>query len=140
MSQTNAKPTPKETPETAHYWAGIAQSELRLQRCQACSRAYFYPRPSCPHCFSSDVVWEVASGRGRLHTYLLNFRAAPGFEGDVPYAIAIVELEEGPRMMSNIVGVDNTPQNLVLDMALEVEFQQRGEGTVPVFRPAGSAP
>ena len=79
-----------------------------------------------------------ASGRGRLHTYLISHRPAPGFEADVPYAIAIVELDEGPRMMSNIVGIPNTPEHLVLDMELRVEFEPRGDDMqVPVFRPAG---
>jgi hypothetical protein len=88
----------------------------------------------------------VASGRAKLHTYLINHRPAPGFEDDAPYAIAVVELEEGPRMMTNIVGVSNTPENLELDMPLEVRFeprgdrrdQERGGQMVPVFTPAGN--
>ncbi len=79
------------------------------------------------------------SGRGRLHTYLINHRPAPGFEEDAPYAIAVVELEEGPRMMSNIVGIENTPENLVLDMPLEVSFEKRGSVMLPLFTPANSA-
>jgi uncharacterized OB-fold protein len=81
------------------------------------------------------VKWETLSGRGKLHTYLINHRAAPGFEP--PYAIAVVELDEGPRMMSNIVGVEQTPEALVLDMDLEVTFEQRGEVMLPLFKPAG---
>ena len=99
------------------------------------ARPYFYPRPSCPHCSSTDVSWERASGRARLHTYLISHRPAPGFADETPYAIAVVELEEGPRMMTNIVGVDNTPEALVLDMDLEVDFEPRGDQYVPVFRP-----
>lgn len=133
---TKAAPTP--TPETAPYWEGTAGGELRIPRCRACGRAYFYPRPGCPHCGSTDVAWFTASGRARLHTYLISHRPAPGFADQVPYAIAVVELDEGPRMMANIVGVDNTPENLQLDMALEVAFEARGEHQVPVFRPAGS--
>jgi hypothetical protein len=129
------KPAPKPTPETEHYWAGTKLGELRIQRCNACAQAYFYPRPSCPHCSSSDVSWVRASGQARLHTYLISHRPAPGFADDVPDAIAVVELEEGPRMMTNIVGVANTPEDLVLDMALEVDFELRGEQSVPVFRP-----
>jgi uncharacterized OB-fold protein len=71
-----------------------------------------------------------------LHTYVISHRASPGFEGDVPYAIAVVQLEEGPRMMTNIVGIENTPENLVLDMDLVAEFEPRGEQSVVVFRPA----
>ena len=129
------KAAPKPTPETAHYWEGTKIGELRLQRCNGCGHAYFYPRASCPKCSSTNVAWFVASGRARLHTYLISHYAAPGFKDDAPYAIAVVELEEGPRMMSNIVGIENTPDNLVLDMDLEVDFEARGEVTVPVFRP-----
>ena len=82
------------------------------------------------------MEWLAVSGRARLHSYVISHRPAPGFEGDAPYAIAVVELEEGPRLMTNIVGVENTPENLVLDMALEVVFQERGDQCVPVFRPA----
>ncbi len=135
---SRAKPAPRPTPETAPYWEGTAQGELRIQRCRACDRAYFYPRSSCPHCASTDVSWITATGRGRLHTYLISHRAAPGFGDQVPYAIAVVELEEGPRMMTNIVGVDNTPEALELDMALEVAFELRGDHYVPVFRPASA--
>jgi len=133
-----AKFAPSPTPETAHYWEGTALGELRIQRCRPCRHAFFYPRTSCPRCGSTDVAWERASGRGRLHTYVISHRAAPGFEDEAPYAIAVVELDEGPRMMSNVVGIDNTPENLVLDMALEVEFQRREDVSVPVFRPVAS--
>lgn len=85
---------------------------------------------------STDVEWQPVSGRGTLHTYVINHRPAPGFEEDAPYAIAVVQLDEGPRMMSNIVGVENTPENLELDMALRVTFQERGAMRVPVFEPA----
>jgi uncharacterized OB-fold protein len=133
------KPVPTPTPETEHYWAGTKLGELRIQRCEACSQYYFYPRPSCPNCGSLDVVWVVASGRATLHTYLISHRAAPGFEDNVPYAIAVVQLAEGPRMMTNIVDIENTPENLVLDMELEVVFEDRGAQSVPVFRPLGGA-
>jgi uncharacterized OB-fold protein len=133
------KPTPKPTPETRPYWDGARAGELRVQRCRACSEHYFYPRPFCPRCGSADVAWVPVSGRARLHSYVISYRAAPGFEAETPYAIAVVQLEEGPRLMTNIVGVENTPENLVLDMALEVVFQERGDQCVPVFRPAGAA-
>ena len=132
------KPAPKPTPETQPYWDGARAGELRVQRCRACAEHYFYPRPFCPRCGSADVEWVAVSGRARLHSYVINHRPAPGFEDDGPYAIAVVALEEGPRLMTNIVGIENTPENLVLDMALEVAFQERGDLCVPVFRPAGS--
>lgn len=75
----------------------------------------------------------MTSGRGVLHTYVVNHRPAPGFEG--PYAIAVVQLDEGPRMMSNVVGIENTPDNLELDMPLQVTFEARGDMMLPVFEP-----
>lgn len=131
-----SKPVPQASPETEPFWAGCAAGELRLQRCRPCDAFYFPPRPFCPRCLSSDVEWQGVSGRGALHSYVINHRPAPGFEADAPYAIAIVALEEGPRMMSNIVGVENTPENLVLDMALRVTFEARGDTMVPLFEPA----
>jgi uncharacterized OB-fold protein len=131
-----SKPLPQPTPETKPYWEGAAAGELRIQRCRSCRHHYFYPRRGCPHCGSTDVEWTAASGRARLHTYVINHRPAPGFEDDAPYAIAVVELEEGPRMMSNIVGIENSPESLVLDMPLEVAFESREDMSIPVFRPA----
>jgi len=134
-----SKPVPQPTPETLPYWEGAALGELRIQRCRSCGRHYFYPRRGCPDCGSTDVEWTTVSGRARLHTYLINHRPAPGFEEDAPYAIAVVELEEGPRMMTNIVGIENTPESLVLDMTLEVTFEARGDSSIPVFRPASDS-
>ena len=130
------KAAPEPTPETAPYWEAANRGELQIQQCNACGMHYFYPRTACPRCGSTDVTWVTVSGRGRLHTYVINHRPAPGFEDEAPYAIAVVELEEGPRMMANIVGVPNTPDELELDMPLEVRFESRGEQMVPVFAPA----
>lgn len=135
---TPARAVPVPTPDSRPYWDGLAAGELRLPRCRPCDRPFFYPRSGCPACGSTDIEWMTASGRGRLHTYLISHLPAPGF-GPEPYAIAVVELEEGPRMMSNVVGVPNTPEALVLDMELEVVFEQQGTVTVPRFRPVGVA-
>ncbi len=131
------KPAPKPTPETQPFWDGTAAGELRIQRCRACERHYFYPRPNCPRCGGDQVEWVRASGRATLYSYVINHRPAPGFADEAPYAIAVVELEEGVRMMTNIVGVENVPDKLPLDMELRVVFEQRGDVHVPLFEPAG---
>ena len=136
VRDTAQKAAPTPTPDTEPYWEGTRRGELRLQRCASCSNVFFYPRSACPRCGSSEVAWFTATGHGRLHTYVISHRAAPGFEDEVPYAIAVVELEEGPRLLTNIVGVSNTPEALELDMDLEVDFEPRGDQAVPVFRPA----
>ncbi|MEX0427825.1 Zn-ribbon domain-containing OB-fold protein [Nocardioides sp. DS6] len=129
-----AKAVPVPTPDTQPFWDGARAGVLRLQRCLACTRPYFYPRPACPHCGSGAVEWFTASGRARLASYVISERAAPGFTA--PYVIAIVELAEGPRMMTNIVDVEPTPERLPLDLPLQVRFEDRGEVCVPVFAPA----
>ena len=130
------RPLPTPTPETQAFWDGAREGELRLQRCDDCSHVYFPARPFCPACSSKAVNWFKASGRGRLFSYVINHRAPPGFEA--PYAIAVVELEEGPRMMTNIVDCEQTPEALVLDMPLEVAFEKATDDiTMPLFRPAG---
>lgn len=137
------KPLPQPTPETREFWDGMAKGEFTLQRCNnpACERKpYFPPRPFCPACGSRDVSSFAASGRGTLHSYVINYRAAPGFEEDAPYAIAVVELEEGPRLMTNIVGVEQTPEALPADLPLVLAPDAvSDEITLPKFRPAGGA-
>ena len=134
-----AKAAPVPTPETQPYWDGGAAGELRIQRCLDCGKPYFYPRPVCPSCGSGRVEWFTASGQATLYSYVINHRPAAGFEDDVPYAIAVVELAEGPRMMTSIRGVPATPEALVLDMPLRVAFEQRGDVWLPVFTPGQGA-
>jgi uncharacterized OB-fold protein len=126
---------PEPTPETRDFWDGTAAGQLRLQRCDACAHVYFPPRPFCPACASRRVSSFAATGHGTLYSYLIHHRPVPGFTP--PYAIAVVQLAEGPRLMSNIVDCPQTPEALVLDMPLEVAFQKLDERiTLPVFRPA----
>ena len=128
-------PTP--TPETQHFWDGARDGKLLLQRCDDCSNTYFPPRPFCPKCVSRKVSVFEASGKGFLLSYVINARPQP--ISDTPYAIAVVELEEGPRMMTNIVECEQTPEALPLDMKLEVTFEkQNDEITLPLFKPAGA--
>ena len=134
-AQKFVRALPKPTPETEHFWEGTRAHELRLQRCDECDHVYFPPRPFCPKCSSRKVSVFRASGRGTLASYVINERPHPSFEG--PYAIALVDLEEGPRMMSNIVGCPQTPETLELDMPLAVTFEvQNDEITLPMFEPA----
>ena len=131
------KMIPDPTPETEFFWRKTKDHELWIQRCIDCSEAFFYPRLHCPKCNTDKVEWFQASGRGTLYSYMINYRPAPGFEAEAPYAIAVIELEEGPRMMGNIVGIENTPENLVLDMPLRVTFTDATEDiAIPNWEPA----
>ena len=127
---------PEPTPETRHFWDGCKEGELRLQRCSDCDGgSYFPPRPFCPGCSSRNVGIVAASGKATLHSYVIHHRKVPGFTP--PYAIAVVELAEGPRMMTNIIDCPQTPEALVLDMNLEVSYlKMDDEISLPLFRPA----
>lgn len=129
------KPVPRPTPETERFWAGTAVGELWIQRCTACTKPYFYPRDYCPRCSSDAVEWFRCSGRASLHSYVIEHRPGPGYADDVPYVVAVVELDEGPRLMTNIVGVEPDPEKLPLDLPLEVTFEARGELNIPMFAP-----
>jgi uncharacterized OB-fold protein len=138
MANKSKLQVPVPTPETAHFWEGTKKDELRLQRCQSCDATYFPPRPFCPACASKEVEVFAASGKATLYSYVINHLPHPAFDG--PYAIAVVELKEGPRMMTNIVDVEQTPEALLLDMPLEVTFEPLTEEiSLPYFRPVGGA-
>jgi uncharacterized OB-fold protein len=127
---------PQPTPETRHFWEGCKAGELRLQKCTSCDGgAYFPPRPFCPKCGSRDVEVFKASGKGVLYSYVINQRPRPDM-GKEAHSIAVVQLDEGVRMMTNIVGCPQTPEALVLDMPVEVEFLDLGETALPLFHPA----
>jgi uncharacterized OB-fold protein len=130
---------PQPTPETQHFWDGCREGKLLLQRCRESGKAYFPPRPFSPFTGSRDVEVFEASGRAKLFSYVINHRPARGFEDIAPYAIAVVELEEGVRMMTNIVDCAQTPETLELDMPLEVVFEKVSDDiSLPKFRPAKS--
>lgn len=131
------KPVPMVTPESERYWQGCKQHELWLRYCNRCAKAYFYPRDICPACGSRDVAWRQASGRGTVHTYAIVQRApTPAFAEDVPFVTAIVELAEGPRMMSSLVGVEPDPGKVRVGMPVEVTFEDiTDEISLPRFRP-----
>jgi uncharacterized protein len=136
MSQSQGqRPLPDPTPETRHFWEGTRAGELRLQRCDDCRHIYFPPRPFCPKCASRKVSIFNASGRATLYSYVIHHRPAPGFTP--PYAIAVVELAEGPRMMTNIIDCPQTPEALQLDMPLTAAFERQSDDiTLPLFKPA----
>jgi hypothetical protein len=132
------RPLPVITPETAHFWEGTREGKLRLQRCSDCEHVYFPPRPFCPRCAGSDIATVDASGRATLLSYVISHLPAPGFTP--PYVIAVVTLEEGPQMLTNIVGCEPSPQALDLDMALDVQFAPvTDEITLVLFAPAQRA-
>ena len=132
------KPIPVPQGESDVYWQTAKEHELWLRKCNACDTAYFYPRDISPCCFSKDTDWVKASGKASLFTYGIGQRAPhPGFVDDVPFVTAIVELEEGPKMATNIVIENPSFDNLQIGMDLEVVFEDITEElALPKFKPA----
>jgi uncharacterized OB-fold protein len=118
------------------FWDAACDHRLLIGRCRDCGRSHHYPRPFCPTCWSGDVALEDASGRAVLYTYSTVYvNDLPPFRDKLPYVAAAVDLEEGPRLLTNVVGSE--PDELTIGMALEVSFEQlTDEITVPVFRAA----
>lgn len=135
------KPIPYPTQETSFYWEKCSERELWVRSCNSCKTSYFYPRDICPGCFSRDTVWIKCSGRANLHAFGVVARAPHrAWVEEVPFIVAMVDLEEGCRMPTNIVGVSIDPNNLKGDleigMPLELSWDERTDGyIVPVFRP-----
>lgn len=130
-------PLPTATPETRPFWDAARRHELQLQRCRACATFVFYPRAACPRCLGGDLEWQRVSGRGTLHTFTVVHRGQKGFPLGSPYVLAVVELAEGPRLMTNLVGVEPDPARIHIGMPVEVAFEDvTPEVALPRFRPA----
>lgn len=126
-------PVPIANPDSQAYWDGARQDRLLIRKCMSCGEVHFLPRHMCPACWSTDLNWVEASGRGTIHSYTVIHRAPlPEFADKVPYVIALIDLEEGPRMMTNILGEDALDARI--GDAVEVCFEVRGDGAkVPQF-------
>ncbi|MBI2877417.1 MAG: Zn-ribbon domain-containing OB-fold protein [Candidatus Tectomicrobia bacterium] len=133
---TYMKPLPRPTMESEPFWRGTRNHELRIQRCRVCGKHIFYPRSLCPECSTTDLEWVQVSGKGTVYSYTIIRRAAfPSFAADVPYVFAIVELEEGPRMATNLVGCP--PERARIGLPVEATFEDVApEVTLVKFRPS----
>ncbi len=130
------KPLPRVDEESRGYWEALVRHELYFQRCRDCGTKRFPPRAVCPSCLSSATEWVRASGRGRVYSFTTTYQnQAPGFRESRPYVLAVVELEEGPRMMTNVVGCG--PDDVRVGMAVEVEYEDvTPDVTLAKFKPA----
>jgi uncharacterized protein len=132
------KPAPHVDEENRWFFEACGRGELYVQRCGACGTLRFHPRGLCPACLSSDVRYVRCTGRGRVHTFTVTHQnQAPGFREDLPYVMAYVELDEGPRVLTNVVGI--APDEIRIGMAVVVEFEELGDGlALPKFRKAAA--
>lgn len=132
---TPGRPLPAPDALTAPYWDAACAHRFVLPRCEECGRFHFYPRSLCPYCHSPRLAWTQAGGRGTVYSFSVIHRApSPAFAADVPYIVATVVLEEGPHLMTNIVGC--APDNVRIGMPVAVEFLDLGDEALPVFKPA----
>jgi hypothetical protein len=132
---TTRKPLPRLDEESRGWWEALARHELYFQRCRACGTRRLPPRALCPHCLSEQTEWVQASGRGTVYSFTVTHQnQAPGFREEVPYVLAVVRLDEGPQLMTNVVGCP--PDAVRIGMPVEVVFDDvTAEVTLPRFRP-----
>ncbi len=129
-------PNPLERETSLPFWEGAKRHQLMLPRCRRCDRPFFYPREVCPLCLSSAIDWIQASGRGRLHSFtVIQQPANAAFAPDVPYLYAMIQLDEGPRLITNLV--DCAPADARVDMPVTAAFDDvTPDVTLVKFRPA----
>ncbi|MCZ2108708.1 MAG: Zn-ribbon domain-containing OB-fold protein [Dehalococcoidia bacterium] len=129
----NPVPVPVPTPVTQPFWDATKDHRLLLQKCGN-GHVFYYARTHCPECLTNEVNWVEASGRGKLYSYTVARRPqSPEFAEDLPYIIAAITLEEGPRMTSLLVEAD--PDNVVIDGPVEVAWDDLDGLSMPYFRP-----
>lgn len=129
---TSTKPVPFPRGEEAIWFDAAADGHLVYQRCADCGVVPSYPRSICPSCWSSDLRQETSSGRGVVHSFTVQYRAgAPGFEAEVPYTVVLVDLDEGPRVLADLVDIDVAAVRIGLDVEAFVD----GSRSLPHFRP-----
>ena len=135
MAALTTKPIPTPTLETQPYWDGCKRGELLIQQCAACEHYQFYPRLYCTKCFSDRVEWVRASGRAKVATFTIVRRpVSQAFKDDLPYVVALVTLDEGPTMMTNIVGC--LPEEVAIGMRVAVTFEAWSDDiSIAKFRP-----
>ena len=135
---TDTKPLPTITDENRPFWDGCAAGELLFQRCRGCRAAQFPPAEICHACLGADLTWERSAGLGTLYSWTVVYRpVTPAFDV-VPYAPAIVDLNEGYQMMTNLIAV--APDAITPAQPVQVEFHEAGGGLhLPYFRPRAAA-
>ena len=129
------RPLPEPSTTTAPFWEACKVQRLLLQQCRACGHIQFYPRSICTTCMSDQLEWSAARGTGTVYSYSTVYRAlVPGFEDDVPYVVAMIELDEGVRMLSQVIYCE--PEEVFIGLRVSVTFEEARDGVVlPKFRP-----
>lgn len=129
------KPLPSINGDSKEFWAGCKEHELRFQKCKVCGHVRWPASIICPRCYSNETKWIIAGGKGKVYTFAVYHVAYhPGFENDLPYVVAEVELEDGPRLLTNIVSC--RPDEVKCEMVVEVTWEDiTEEFSLPKFKP-----
>lgn len=137
MELNRPLPSPM-TPEAQPYWDGLKENKLMLPKCDDCGKPFFYPRVLCPNCHSRNISWMQASGRGKLYSFQIAHRSLNrAFKVELPCVMAMIELEEGPRVLSNLINIEPDPNVVKCDMPVEVVFEKQNDDiTLALFQPA----
>jgi len=132
-----AKPLPTPDPVTKPFWDSLKAQAIQLQKCGACQKFVFYPRSHCPGCLSHDLTWTPVSGRGVVHAFAIPHRHPNRvFTEGGPFVVALIELDEGARMLTNLIDVEAMPEAVRVGMPVEIVYDAvTDEVTLPKFRP-----
>jgi uncharacterized OB-fold protein len=136
MSQYQ-KPLPQADPTTAPYWESLKAHAMKIQKDNDTGKFFFYPRGLSPFSLSGNISWEPVSGKGKVYAFtIVHLNRAPGFADELPYVVALIELDEGVRLMSNLIDVPADPAQVKIGMPVELVYDDvTDEVTLPKFRP-----
>jgi uncharacterized OB-fold protein len=134
-----SRPQPRfPEPDTEPFWEATKEHRLTYQTCNACGQVVFYPRQHCPNCLSSDTTWHDSKGEGTVYTYsVVRLNRHPAFADLGPYAVAWIDLDEGFRLLSNVVGVGDPTKDISIGQRVRVRWEDQESGvSLPMFEPA----
>lgn len=139
MTLPYSKPLPVTDEDTKPFWDFCKAHELRVQKCGQCGKLHYPPSPICPHCLSMESEWVELSGKGQVYSFIIvRRRYHPGFAAEIPYTVAIIETDEGIRMLSNVIGCK--PEEVSIGMPVQVAFEDvTPEFALPKFKPVNIA-
>lgn len=134
--QAPTRPLPRvDEFDTAPFWAGTKEQEFRYQRCNNCGTVVWHPRAHCTGCVDGDLEWKVSAGQGTVYSYsVVRQSYHPFFRGQVPYVVALVDLDEGPRFLTNVVGIED-PSEVVIGQRVALAWEQHEQVSIPLATP-----
>lgn len=137
MTSEYEKPMPRVTDLDRPHWEAAAKHQLLIQSCNDCGHMWFPPAENCPNCLGTNLGWKEPKGTGKVHSFIIYHQGwLPGYLKSTPYNVAIIQLDEGPRFISNVVGIDN--DHIEVDMPVQVTFEDVApDVSIPRFKPVG---